>query len=32
MLELELRDRGRPLARAGGSWGSMGLRLAGGFG
>jgi hypothetical protein len=35
MLELELRDRGRPLARAGGAWNSMGLRslrLAGGFG
>ena len=29
MLELELRDRGRPLARAGGGWGSTGLRLAG---
>jgi hypothetical protein len=35
MLELELRDRGRPLARAGGARGSTGLRslrLAGGFG
>ena len=29
MLELELRDRGRPLARAGGGWGSTRLRLAG---
>jgi hypothetical protein len=35
MLELELRDRGRPLARAGGARGSTGLRslrLAGGVG